>query len=271
MSSDIIRAAVGVEVGADGIAYGRTDLGGVERQGVYGGQLVAQALSAAGRTAPSGSVPDSIHAYLIGASLTGEPVAYHVEAIRDGRALQHRRVRGVQDGKLVLEATVVSTMPADGADWQAPVRPPAGAPDLRPDAPTAMYAFLGWNVFDIVAPATVDDIAPPDHPFWLRSRVDAGDDPWLWGAVHVFWSDLGLNGAARFLHDDVAGPTSSVSANHAVWLHRRASPGDWHLFDVAPVSLAGNQGYVHGALFHESGALVASVNQRVFIRRPPSD
>src|SRR5215218_4332124 len=114
MDDEHLRAAVGVEVVDDGVAVGRTDAGGVERDGVFGGQLVAQALSAAALTAPPGSVPDSIHAYLVGPSRFGPPIRYHVERVRDGRALQHRTVQGLQDGALVVHATVVSSMPVDG-------------------------------------------------------------------------------------------------------------------------------------------------------------
>src|SRR5262245_16087180 len=206
MSLEGVRAAVGVELVDDGSAVGLTQWRGAERGGVFGGQLTAQALSAAAVTVPTGSVPDSIHAYLVGPSRTGEPVTYQVERVRDGRALQHRVVRGVQDGVLVIHATVVSSIPADGADWQAPNRPDAGPPDLRPDAPVTRYSFLGWELFDIISPSTGAGARPEDdHPVWVRCREDVDDDPWLWGAVHAFWSDFGLNGAARFLHEDVAG------------------------------------------------------------------
>ncbi|MFI5047290.1 MAG: hypothetical protein ACHQIG_09530 [Acidimicrobiia bacterium] len=103
-------------------------------------------------------------------------------------------------------------------------------------------------------------------------RAESGSparDPWLRGAVRAYWSDMGPNGDARFLHEDVEGPTSSTSATHALWLHRDTPPHEWHLIDVATQSLAGNQGYVQSWIFHgQSGALVASAGQTVFIRRP---
>ena len=267
MSLERLQLAVGVEPGPEEVATGVTDFGSVERGGLFGGQVVAQSLSATALTAPDGSVPVSIHAHFLGASQTGPPVEYHVERVRDGRALQHRDVRVFQEGKLIAHASVVSAIPADGADWQLPVMPRVGPPDLRPDAGPAAFAFLGWGAFEIVLPLREGD-APPPTPFWVRAIEPVPEDPWLWGAVQAFWSDLGLNGGARTTHERVLGPTSSVSATHSLALHRRTPPHEWHLFDVTTQSLAGNQGFVQSSLFHESGALVASAGQSVFIRRP---
>ena len=172
-----------------------------------------------------------------------------------------------QEGKLIAQASVVSTIPADGADWQLPVMPRVGPPDVRPDAGRAMFALFSWGRFEMVLPrpeGTRPGDAPvlgPGHRTGARGSVAVGR-----GAG--FWSDLGLNGDARTTHERVLGPTSSVSATHSLVLHRRTPPHEWHQFDVTTQSLAGNQGFVQSSLFHESGALVASAAQSVFIRRP---
>jgi acyl-CoA thioesterase II len=268
VSLERVRLAVGVEPGPDGVATGFTDFGAVERGGLFGGQVVAQSLSASALTAPDGSVPVSIHAHFLGASQTGPAVEYHVERVRDGRALQHRDVRAFQEGRLIAQASVVSTIPADGADWQLPVMPRVGPPDVGPDAGRAMFALFSWGAFEMVVPLPEGDAPPATHPFWVRAIEPVPEDAWLWGAVEAFWSDLGLNGDARTTHERVLGPTSSVSATHSLVLHRLMPPHEWHLFDVTTQSLAGNQGFVQSSLFHESGALVASAAQSVFIRRP---
>ncbi len=268
MSLERVRLAVGVEEDGDR-SVGRTDLSGVQGGGRYGGQLIAQALSAAARFAPKESAPESIHAHLVGASTTGPPVIYEVERVRDGRALQHRIVRGIQANKLVLVATVVSAIPVDGADWQRANMPLVGQPDRRPGVEPVNVAFLGWGAFEMLRPVGRDGTLTPPLPFWIRAFEEVPDDPWLRGAVYAYWSDLGLNGDARSQHELVAGPTDSTTAMHAVWLHRDRPPHEWHLFDVATQSLAGNQGYVLSSMFHgPSGALVASAAQTVFIPRP---
>jgi len=244
----------------------------VERGGLFGGQMMSQALAACAHTVPPGAVPDSIHANLLSGGSSGAPIEFRVERVRDGRALQHRDVRGYQDGTLIVHAAVVSSMPATGGDWQA--EPPREVPPPNPQAPGGQVSFastLGWGAFEVLHPDGHEADVDSWLPLWQRSTVDLPYDPWLYGAIVVFWSDYGMNGTARETHDEVVGEgTSSVSATHSVWIHRRSDPRQWHVLDASTQSLNGNQGYVAGTLHCASGALVASFGQGVFIRRPRS-
>jgi acyl-CoA thioesterase II len=102
----------------------------------------------------------------------------------------------------------------------------------------------------------------------MRAMADVPDDPWLHGAIIAFWSDYGMNGAVRATHQQVMDQRSSVSATHSLWIHRRTPAHEWHVLDAATLSLSGNQGFVQATLHHSSGALVASIAQGVFVRRP---
>jgi acyl-CoA thioesterase-2 len=264
-----IRSAVGVEPVDDGRAIGQTGHGGVPRQGLFGGQMIAQCLAACAHTVPEGSVPDSLHANLLRTGRAGEPVEFRIERVRDGRTLQHRDVRGYQEGALIVQAAVVACTPAAALDWQLATIPAFEAPDTSPDAPASSHQLLGWGVFDVAHPAGQPGIEPPSHPLWLRSSIELPDDPWLHGAVKAFWSDFGMNWRARATHNElVETAVSSLSATHSVWFHRRVPTSEWHLFDVHTQSLSGNQGYVQASLFDAAGGLAASVSQGVFIRHP---
>jgi len=59
---------------------------------VFGGQVAAQALVAAGRTVPEGRFAHSLHAYFLVAGDPGAPIVYTVDRIRDGRSFTTRRV-----------------------------------------------------------------------------------------------------------------------------------------------------------------------------------
>ena len=61
------------------------------RQRVFGGQVAAQALMAAGRTVERGRV-HSLHAYFLRPVSTGNAISYEVQPIRDGRTFNTRRV-----------------------------------------------------------------------------------------------------------------------------------------------------------------------------------
>ncbi|HSK54732.1 MAG TPA: acyl-CoA thioesterase domain-containing protein, partial [Jiangellales bacterium] len=53
-------------------------------QRIFGGQVAAQALVAAGRTVDVARPVHSLHAYFLRAGDTAAPVVYQVERIRDG-------------------------------------------------------------------------------------------------------------------------------------------------------------------------------------------
>jgi acyl-CoA thioesterase II len=267
-SLEFLTAVVGVEVVDDATTLGRTDFGVVERGGLFGGQMISQALASCAHTVRLGSVPDSIHADLLGGGSSGEPIEFRVETVRDGGALQHRDVRGYQKGALMVHATVVAAMPVSGADWQADSAPVPEAPTVATTAPPPMASSLGWGAFEVVHPDGHEAGVDSWHPLCMRSVSEIPADPWLHGAVIAFWSDYGMNGAARVTHAEVAEPVSSVSATHSLWIHRRTLLRDWHILDAETLSLSGNQGFVRATLSDHSGGLVASIAQGVFIRRP---
>jgi acyl-CoA thioesterase-2 len=266
---DLLRQAVGVEVIDASRARGDTSQGGAGRGGLFGGQMVAQSLSACAHTLPADCVPDSIHVNMMGASRSGEPIEFQIDRVRDGRALQHREVRGLQGGEPVLQALVVSSIPRPGLDWQESKAPDVGPPDVSPSARRAWAVSLGWGAFEIAYPEVEDTVDPPAHPLWVRAVADdVPDDPWLRGAAVAFWSDFGMSYSARRMHDTFGGTVSSVSVTHSLWLHRRPQISQWHLVNMQPQTLMGNQGFVHSAIFDQQGAQVASAGQGVFIRRP---
>ena len=68
---------------------------------VFGGQVAAQALIAAGRTVATGLV-HSLHAYFLRPGDPEVPIVYEVDRIRDGRSFTTRRVVAVQHGKAIF-------------------------------------------------------------------------------------------------------------------------------------------------------------------------
>ncbi len=130
---DLLRTIVGVEPIDERSARGSTTgSGGAPRRGLFGGQMIAQSLAACAHTVPAAAVPASIHVDLLRTGQSGDPMEFRIERVRDGGSLQHRDVRGYQDDVLIVHATVVASVPADGLDWQRHPMPPVGAPDTSP-------------------------------------------------------------------------------------------------------------------------------------------
>ncbi len=68
----------------------------------FGGQLVSQALVAAGRTVDAGRPVHAVNAHFIRGGDVKAPIEYRVERHRDGRAFANRQVTAYQDGNVVF-------------------------------------------------------------------------------------------------------------------------------------------------------------------------
>ena len=75
---------------------------GGPRETLYGGQVAAQALAAAGRTVDAARVPHSLHGYFLRPGNPERQVIYHVDRDRDGGSFSARQVRAVQGGEVIF-------------------------------------------------------------------------------------------------------------------------------------------------------------------------
>jgi acyl-CoA thioesterase-2 len=264
-----IREVCGTTRVDDDRSIGSTSHGEGRRHGIFGGQMISQALHAAHHTVPEGSVPESVHVNLLSGGYVGDDIEFVIERVRDGRNLQHRDVRGYQRGKPIVHASIVAAIPTEGLDWQRDSTPAIAEPDLSPKAPEPWGQMLGWGLFD-VAHRQTDDVNPSSHPVWLRSPVEAPPgDPWLHAAVYAFWSDFGPNWSIQVSHREQSGNSdgiSSVSATHSIWFHTWTPIDRWHLFDAQTHRIAHHQGMIHCSLHDQSGRLNATVMQGIYIR-----
>ena len=73
---------------------------------VFGGQVLAQALVAAGRTVEEDRHAHSLHAYFILPGDVEAPIVYQVERLRDGGSFTTRRVTAVQHGRPIFNAAI---------------------------------------------------------------------------------------------------------------------------------------------------------------------
>src|ERR1700733_4090205 len=70
--------------------------------GLYGGQIVAQALKAASHSVPDAFAVHSLHAYFIRRGDASAPIRFEVDRIRDGRSFFTRRVVARQSTGAIL-------------------------------------------------------------------------------------------------------------------------------------------------------------------------
>jgi acyl-CoA thioesterase-2 len=201
---------------------------------LYGGQVAAQALAAAGRTVPPDRVPHSLHCAFLRGGTAAEPTEFAVERDRDGRSFSARRVVARQRGRVLFTLSASFHRPEAGREL-----------DVEP----AQLASAEWPT-----------------RFWARCTDDLADDPLLHACVLTYLSDLSSGLLA--LHDGSRFATGP-SLDHSLWFHRPARLDEWVLVDVVPRVVAGGRGWYSGTVHAADGTLVASLAQEALFRSGP--
>jgi acyl-CoA thioesterase-2 len=252
---------------------------------LFGGQTVAQALCAAGRTAPENHRVHSLHAHFLRSGESSGAVDYRVETIRDGAAFATRRVVAVQRGTELLQLTASFHRPEPGPSHQVAE---LGAPDPEslptpeeslPDARSREW-YRGIRAtfpFDMrfagAPPGAVEGAtAPPRHGVWFRAREPLGADPLLHACALALASDLFLLAAAFPPHGLRMGEPGllAVSLDHAVWFHDGAFRGDdWFFCAQEGAWAGGGRALCRSTVFDRRGTLVATVAQEGLVRLGP--
>ncbi|CAK7221757.1 acyl-CoA thioesterase [Sporothrix curviconia] len=105
-------------------------------RGIYGGALIAQALTAAQHTVSSAFLVHSMHCHFVRAAQADVPLVYHVDRLRDGASLSLRVVRAHQHGQLVFSTTISFARETKTTSLQHQAAFPAAARVIGP--PTSL-------------------------------------------------------------------------------------------------------------------------------------
>ena len=98
-----------------------------DRQRVFGGQVLAQALVAAGRTVEDRAA-HSFHSYFLRPGDPSVPILYEVDRIRDGKSFTTRRVVAIQKGRAILSMSASFHVNEQGFEHQSTM-PDVKGPD----------------------------------------------------------------------------------------------------------------------------------------------
>jgi len=235
--------------------------------GLYGGQIVAQALRAAAATVEPQFRVHSLHSYFIRRGDHSEPVRYEVDRVRNGRSFVTRTVTARQATGAILSMSASFQVDEQAAGVQAADLPeglPAQA-DLPHDSWTTMFDRANVPTPEL----------PGRSRGWMRINGDLGDDPVLHACALAYMSDDYPTDAVVSLHPDRPGPDTppedhpfvAFSLDHAIWFHRALRADDWHLTAMVCHGIISSRGLTMGHVFTESGVHVASISQEVLLRR----
>jgi acyl-CoA thioesterase-2 len=230
---------------------------------LYGGQLAAQALVAAGDTVADDRAPHSLHLYYLRSGTAGRPLEFCIDRDRDGRAFSARRVVALQDGKVLATASCSFAVPAGGPDVQM-----APAPEVPVD-PADLPYYPAPRLFGFECRLAPGQHAAAEWPtrFWARSAGAPTGDRLREAATLAYLSDRssGIGGL------DVGTPMVPISLDHAIWFHRPVLATDWMMLDLVPHTLAAERTWYTGTIHDRAGVLAASLTQEVLTRprQPP--
>jgi len=253
-----------------------------ERGRAFGGQVAAQALVAALRTAGEGFHVHSMHSYFLLPGDPAHPIVYDVDRIRDGRSFQTRRVAARQHGRDIYYLTANFQRHEEGFDHQ----------DVMPDVPAPeecldFMELLGsggfaegqalakeWAAVNVrivgntLAGLPTDERRVAQQRAWLRIADRLPDDPTIQLAAFVWCSDISLLSASLSAHTLRSEKVQMASLDHTVWFHRPFRPDEWWLYDEESPSAQGGRGLSIGRVFTADGVLAATTAQEGIIRPP---
>lgn len=249
---------------------------------VFGGQVLAQALSAANSTVKKGVV-HSLHAYFLRRGDVDAPIVYQVDHARNGLSFFNRRIVAIQHGKQIFNMTASFQIPEDGLEHQAsmPAVPgPDGLADITDVEPSEiehlpekLRRFLQFPRPFHMRPVRREEansggLEPVRH-VWMKAIDSLPDDPALHHVLLAYISDMQLLGTATLPHGEVSIMRENLqmaSLDHAMWFHRPTRVDEWLLFAYDSPRAAGSRGLARGLIFDQSGVLVASTAQEGLIR-----
>ncbi|MFV0633100.1 acyl-CoA thioesterase [Demequina sp.] len=250
----------------------------------YGGQVLAQAMLAAGATTPEDRPVHSLHAYFLRPGDAGRPIQFEVEVLRDGRSFSARRTHALQDGKPILSMISSFQLEQDGPEHSVSM-PEVPGPDTLPSGVDVMAPMQGHPAVDYWLERTPFDIrhvegsvfAKPDprpkayQTAWMRTRLPIEGSDLLHRALLAFGCDSMMLEPLLRRHD-AAWATPSMnyaSLDHAMWWHRPVRADEWLLYVQDAPTAQGGRGLGGTWIFSEDGRLVASAAQEGMFRLGP--
>ncbi|MGZ6779583.1 MAG: acyl-CoA thioesterase domain-containing protein [Mycobacterium sp.] len=250
----------------------------------FGGQMMAQAFVAAGRSLSRDLPPGSISAHFIAGGDPAKDLEFHVVRLRDERRFANRRVDVMQDGELLTTAMV--SFVDGGRGLEHGIDPPHVPDPLS--LPTIDDLLAGYEE---TVPQFVEALRPIEWRYtndpawimrhkggrlehnrvWLTADGPMPDDQMLHTAALVYASDTTVLDSIITTHGLSWGYDRIFAAtvNHSVWFHRPIRFDDWVLYSTSSPVAADSRGLGTGHFFDISGQIVATVVQEGIIKYFP--
>ncbi|CAN6461694.1 unnamed protein product [Victoria cruziana] len=256
---------------------------------VFGGQLIAQALTAATKTVDCLKFVNSLHCYFILSGDVNLPIVYQVQRAREGKSFATRRVDATQNGNVIFSLLASFQKPEVGFQHQVVAMPSVPTPEtlqsvevLReryltdPRLPAeyrnklARKKYIPWPIevrFCDPPESVSQRTTQPSDRYWFRARGKLSDDPALHSCIVAYASDLIFLSTSLHPHRVNGVRATSLSLDHAIWFHKPVRADEWLLY-VMESPIANNaRGFCTGRMYNRKGELLVSLAQEGLIRK----
>ncbi|KAL1951750.1 hypothetical protein VTO73DRAFT_899 [Trametes versicolor] len=265
-------------------------------RGVFGGQVISQALVSANNCVDPAFSLHSLHCYFLLSASAAVPILYNVDRVRDGRSYVTRAVRAVQRGRTIFIMLCSFQRPEPRqCNFQLPMPPNVPPPDAC-EGIEANYERLFKETSDPkvkdfcltaleerrrspievkLAGVRESEDGMPTFLYWHKARnTPVRYDPAFQKCILSYISDSQFISAARrtlaYVNQGGKGPTTVVmqtSLDHAISFYSDDFDcGDWLLYVIVSEAAASGRGSVHGRMYTPAGTLVAVCNQEGVVR-----
>lgn len=250
---------------------------------VFGGQVVAQALSAAIQVAPTDRILHSCHAYFLSPGDSQYPIIYDVETLRQGHNFTALRVKAIQHNEPICHITTSFQRSETGFEHQSAmpnVEPPENYLS-EADMMQKLMAYLPPEVaskfqqerpFEIRSKYINNPFKgqplPAEQFSWVKSNGLVPKDLRIQQCLLAYFSDFHCLLTA--LHPHSKGflqPGMKVATiDHSIWFHRPFDLNNWLLHAIESTNAFGARGLARGQIFDQQGNLIATTQQEGLIR-----
>ena len=248
---------------------------------VYGGQVLAQALSAAQYTVDPGRPVHSQHAYFLREGKTDRPIRYEVERARDGGSFSSRRVVALQGDSPILVCSLSFQLPDDSFDFQESLPEVCGPEELSSERERALasgqldeeFMITTGEDLDVRMVVPIDWRNPESRPgslfSWMKTSDSLANDPALHRSLLTYFSDTMLLDAGLIQHGRSYWDSElqMASLDHAIWFHGDFRADQWLLHTAELERNSGGRTLVRGRFYTRDGAHVATVMQQGLMRK----
>lgn len=267
-------------------------------RGVFGGQVISQAIVSATKCVDPAFGLHSFHCYFLLSASPAVPIIYYVERLREGRSYSTRSVKAVQNGKTIFHLLCSFHVPEPwqpSYQWPMPDVPKLGDCELEEDLfkrravqdgmdKKLKEIFLTYAAERANGPIAVrraswnmkESNGTITSTFWMQARTGRSEP--IYGAPYqkcilAYMSDLNFLAVAsdtlklRRLATGRNALAMSSTLDHSIWYYDdRFCCEDGLLYVVTCPRARDGRGVVHGRLYSQSGALVAVSCQEGVVR-----